>query len=473
MNPVIKYALAALLLLGSSFSHAGEWWSYSNDSYSSKSAAISAAQSGYGVGALCGVETGTNPYNIYYDRSTSSSDECENAGQPYPYGWYFTIYQHFGTCPSQLPYEWSDGSCQAEEEVSCQAGADPRVVEYSPSEMADPDFNTNQAIISNGSCQYDSVGIAGCDAETGSCFYEYEQNGQQSVGSETQPTFFDGTPSMSESSNSDGGSTTYQKDDPTTNPDGSTTQTTTETTTNTTGSGTTVWNDGQYIYVRDSSGTVTQYQRTNTTTTQTDGSSTEVTTTSQTVSTPSSTTTTVNTSSGTATITSQQGTSDGSTTVTTDTYDSNGNLVSSETTKTGATETGDGDETKEGNCGAPNQPTCDVTISGEEHLSDPNITINQSKTSGLSLYDNTLADILAAQDDEGSFLEFIELDFFSGRTCDPAAFSSDYHGSTFQPLAGFCSFYDDDMRPILYWALYMIAVFALFRTYEQAVKGGH
>ncbi|WP_297811134.1 hypothetical protein [uncultured Methylophaga sp.] len=333
-------------------------------------------------------------------------------------------------------------------------------------------FNTNQAIIQNGGCTYDSVGVEECgvypDGEK-ACLYEYTQTDNEAQGSESQPDQYTEGQSPQGNSNDDTGQTSYTEDPPITNPDGSETQTTNETTTNTTGSGTTMWNDEDYIYVRDSTGTTTIYDRQNTTTTNTDGTVEETVVTTKSTQTPTTTTTTVNKNTGNSTTTQNSQSSTSSTTTTTNNYyDAEGNLTGSNSTTTGGNETeNEGDEEKEGNCGAPGQPSCEVTLNGEDQLEDPAIAIEQSGVKqALDTYTESFGEI-----GEGDVSEWtIENPFNLPTTgvCNPAPYSYQYHGKTLNPMTKFCEAYDSTIHPALRYFFYALTAITLYFTFIYA-----
>jgi hypothetical protein len=457
MRPAIKYALAALLLLGATFQAIAADTHYT--SYETAWASCQAAKtSTYGEG--CFNYSAPNPKYV----------QRRNNFEGLTFEKYF--YYISGSCPSGMQDSNGDGLC--EELPQCEAGSDTMFVRYTFTEAQQPNFYTDQAQIQNGGCIYDSVGVEECGVYSDgvkACLFEYSQTDEPATGSESEPEEYTQGDSPQGNTTNDTGQTTYTEDPPVTNPDGSTTQTTNETTTNTTGSGTTMWNDDDYIYFRDSTGTTTVYDRQKTTTTNTDGSVDENVTTTKSTQTPSTTTTTVNKNTGNTTVTNNnQSTTNSTTTTTNNYYDSEGNLTGSDSTTTGGSETeNEGDENKEGNCGAPGQPACDVSLEGEDSLQDPAGILDDNILPKLDEMITKLEE--AGQTDISSDLvQFSPLNLYESGSCDPNAFSTTYHTEQFRPLEGFCSFYDADIRPILAFFFYCLTAWALYLIYANTMR---
>lgn len=489
LNPVIKYAFAALLLLGSTYSNAATWYTASGGILGTTGTQVAAAwcsATSY-CDSMCGhfSVAGNGNETHWYDR-TSASNDCDYAGQPYPYGQTITAAKQTGTCPAQLPYEWSDGSCHSDEEQTCGTDSIDVMWVFNPN---DPNLTSVPIFHSDGTCLFSADSSVIDDPE--SCGM-YERNGEivaackiTVTGLGTTGTQADadmqnngaGTSSYDEEQNlsnqqttssSDGGQTTFTKSEPTSNPDGSTTQTTQETTTNTTGSGTEVWYDDQYIYYRDSSGTTTVYDRTKTTTTNADGSSTEVVDTSRTTQTPSSGTTTINQGSGAVTQSSNGSSTtyyDNSTTV--NNYDSSGNLTDSTTTSDSGT-ADEGDPEEQGNCGAPGQPACEITISGEDHLGDPAAAIAGAGI--ISKFDEYILGMESVgSGDIGDIILDNPLQLPTTGTCNPSSYSVDYHGSNFNGMTKFCQVYDEHLHAMLQFFFYFMTAIAAFLLHHRTI----
>jgi hypothetical protein len=152
----------------------------------------------------------------------------------------------------------------------------------------------------------------------------------------------------------------YNYGAPTTLQDGSITQTDIKTYSELVDSGVSFIQDSNGNYqILSTTGTNTLTIETSTTITQIDGSATETVQTDTSVSTPSTTVTNLNTDGSKISTTTNSATTNYNSTVINN-YDSNGNLTGSQTTQSGIqTESSEND----GNCGAPNQPACNVVLS--------------------------------------------------------------------------------------------------------------
>jgi len=477
-NPAIRYVFAALLLLGSPYCLAGEWWyihylsagagaGLNINDISSPSSSVCDAYIAYSGGSTGG----------YTRISTTSSttESCEayvgNNQWQVRLRWKLTS----GSCPSEISYDDPvSGQCLPadQEPVTCEAGTDPFQVRYTFAELDDPSFDGY--VIQKDGCGYDSVGVDNCGLyadDVKACTYNYEQNGytagEQGGAPEPTPYTAGGIPQTS--IDEDGGATTFVTDPPITNPDGSVTKTTQEITTNTTGSGAEIWNDDTNFYIRDSTGTVTVYDRAKTQTTNTDASIDETITVNRTTQTPSTSTTVINGSTGQVTSTGgTPSTTTNKTTVTNNTYDSDGTLTDSTSTTTGGSEV-EGDENEEGNCGAPGQPPCEVTLRGEDKLTPPD-TLFQDQA--LPVLDQAISEIESVGNDDitGDLLTFNPLNLYEGGTCNPLQFSVDYHSQTFAPLKSFCEYYDSDLRPMFAFLIYVLTAFGLYYIYVRTMR---
>jgi len=364
------------------------------------------------------------------------------------------------------------GICEAPE-LTCETGD---VVIASPiTQDAQGDFVSSGGSGDIGGCGYEYQSFQSCVIlVNGSfqCEYSYESTGQPAIeGSEqlveqVSPNPTDTNPDID--NKEDSSSTTYTTEDPVNNPDGSVTDSSTETTTQTTGEGTTIWNDDNNIYLQDSDGNTFTYQRQRTTTTNTDGSSTETVTTTKTQDNADIDTTIIDRSTGTSSSSSTNVPANVTTTVTNNTYDSSGNLTDTTSTTTGSTD-GQDDETIEGNCGAPNQPSCEVTLEGSDQLTDPSGTFTDSE-SALDARLQQIEDV-TTNDITGSLLQFNPVNLYENQTCNPQAFSSTYKGASFFPFEGFCSFYDEQMRPILSFFFYAMTVFGVYLIWVRTMRG--
>ncbi len=464
-NPVIRYVIAALLLLGSPLTYAGQYAAcYMTGNYSFTEYGQTKQETCYAAGAKY------SNYTVNYFAGSSSCGEFITWGN---HGFASCGITTNATCPAEIPYEHSDGICYAEPEPqTCEVGADPFQVRYTFAELDDPSFDGY--VIQKDGCGYDSVGIENCGLyadNVKACTYNYQQNGSTAgeTGSAPEPTPYTGGGIPQTSIDEDGGSTTFVTDPPITNPDGSVTTTTQEITTNSSGSGAEIWNDDTNFYIRDSSGTVTVYDRTKTQTVNTDASIDETITVNRTTQTPSTSTTVINGSTGQVTSTAgTPSTTTNKNTVTNNTYASDGTLTDSTSTTTGGSEV-EGDENEEGNCGAPDQPPCEVTLRGEDTLTDPT-TLFQDEI--FPMMDEVIADIDAVGNDDitGDLLNFNPLNMYEGGTCNPMQFSVNYHSETFAPLEAFCEYYDSDLRPMFAFLIYVLTAFGLYYIYVRTMR---
>ena len=466
MNPVIRYALAALLLLGSTLSNAAYLWDDNNHrGVHTHATAEEAGQHGSPISGreYCGLQY-TSPTFAYIKTLYTPTQSCTSSGVQ------VTASDNGDPCPSGYQ-ENQQGFC--EPAPQCIAGSKNIFVRYSFTEMQGDTFDTDQALIQNGGCLYDSISVEECGVYpdgTKACLYEYTQTDQAASGTESQPDEYTDGQAPQQSHSDDGGSTTYTQDPTITNPDGSTTQTTNETTTNTAGSGTEVWNDSEHIYVRDSTGTTTIYDRQKTTTTNTDGSVDEHTTTTKTTETPATSTISVNKNNGNVTNSNNStSTTYNQTTTTNNYYDSEGNLTGSDSTTEGGTEP-EGNEDKPGNCGAPDQPDCQVKLQGEDALQDPAGKFDTEVIPQLDERITKIENITSDNDISADLLDINPFDLHAGATCDPTLYTTDYHNSIFRPLESFCSYYDSDMRPIIAFFFYMLTAWGMYQIWTSTMR---
>lgn len=114
----------------------------------------------------------------------------------------------------------------------------------------------------------------------------------------------------------------------------------------------------------NSDGSTTTYTENKVTTTHPDGSITEVITKDTTKDTGDKSELTIDKATGNVTTSTNSGNVNSNNTTTTNNYNSSGSLTGSSSTQSGTAQSGDpGDSEKEGNCGAPGQPPCEVTVS--------------------------------------------------------------------------------------------------------------
>jgi hypothetical protein len=148
------------------------------------------------------------------------------------------------------------------------------------------------------------------------------------------------------------------------------------------------------------------------------------------------------------------------------------------TTKTTTTDTATKptDATADGNCGAPNQPACSVSLGPDTELIFPknNVWVNPDGELALAM-DAAFNDNKVKSDSLDNYiLEKPPFDFTSlgGTTCDPSMGAYTYHGVDSNFLTGFCILHDQTIRPALYWffaGLTFIFVFNRFNRLSEIV----
>lgn len=470
MNPVIRYAFAALLLLGSTQSHAGYGWgigsspNYTPSSYPYLSPSSACNDNGFNE------PYHYKPWTASFESNTSYI--CiNNAG--YNTGIRAKANNNYQNCPAGEQDDPTGYFCveATEPPIVCEAGSDVFTARWSMDQLNTEGFQPH--VIDANGCLYDNTSVVQCgvyaDGVT-ACLYEYTQTDNSTEGATLpQPEEYTDNTSVKQSSSDDTGATTFVKDPPITNPDGSTVQTTQETTVNTSGSGAAIWNDDSHFYIRDSTGTTTIYDRQKTVISNTDGTIDEVVVVSKSNQTPQTDTTIVNKNTGnTSTVNNNQSTTTNKTTTTNNYYDSDGNLTDSTSTTEGGTET-EGDENEEGNCGAPNQPACEVKLNGEDQLKDPSLVLEQSGIiSGIDGYIDEIGEI----GDEDVSAKILENPFSlpSTGTCNPANYNIQYQGVTLNFFDKFCEAYDSTLHPILQFFFYMFTAMTLYFIFLSATQ---
>ncbi len=148
------------------------------------------------------------------------------------------------------------------------------------------------------------------------------------------------------------------------------------------------------------------------------------------------------------------------------------------TTKTTTTDTATKptDSTAEGNCGAPDQPACAVSLGPDTDLIFPknNVWVNPDGELAQAM-DAAFNDNKVKSDSLDNYLlEKPPFDFTSlgGTTCDPSMGAYTYHGVDSNFLTGFCILHDQTIRPALYWffaGLTFIFVFNRFNRLSEIV----
>lgn len=207
--------------------------------------------------------------------------------------------------------------------------------------------------------------------------------------------------------------------------DDGTSTTNSETNTKTSDIGTTIKQIGDTVVRVDASGTIIEIISQLTVNTYTDGTSTSIEQNTVNSSPSNNSNTTYNVVDNTITTTSTtSGPSGTKTTSITNHYDSAGKLISqdSQTSGTGlvsGTGTGQDDETKEGNCGAPGQPVCDVKL---VDTSDEYVSTMQKIQDAMDKIDS---DNKAITD---NFTQNVDDAFDNLTVLNPANFLSKYFG---------------------------------------------
>jgi len=398
-----------------------------------------------------------------------------------------------GTCPSGFADDGS-GTCVAvpvclDSQIETTPGVcinkcdildingNPRVASFSfimgqsPATAIDDVLGCNYSRQSVDTCTLSQEGIA-------TCYYTYSETGEYfGVPAATDSTFVDPIPEQSNADNT--GSTNTDStvvSPPVTNPDSSVTDVTVQNKTTTSGSGAKMWADSSNIYMQDSTGTINQYDKVTTTITNPDGSKSEVISITSGNVTPAITSTVLDKSTATVTSSNISSTTISGGSTTTNNYNSSGTLTDSTVVASGTgSGSGQDDQTVEGNCGAPNQPACDVTLTGEEHLTDPADVLTESGV--LTQRDDNIADLQSgAGEDTGTLFNItngFETSFTSvlgSGTCDGTYGTVDYMGHSFAPFVSFCPVWDSDGRPLMKWFFYMLTLISLYFIYLRAMR---
>ena len=412
MKSVISFVFASLLLLTSSYSYSATLYMYQGNTYTT-------------VADACNVML-SNVYSSFQTRITSiTGNTCYTERYITSYGGYWTsnggtsFTPTQGQCPSGYE-EDEQGFCQEVEQPQCPKGQ----FDYGngcenicvAGNQVQKTFicGTNPvAYVSagdGGSCSYDFTSfdetqknavnpddkVAYCTSiytSTGNYIPDYEPD-EPDIPSQLLPE------SDNRSSSSE---TIIDTSEPVTNPDGSISQTETKTTTQVSGDGFHVIEGDNTITIKDSDGTTTVYSENKTTVTHPDGSITETINqdTNTTTSPVNNTVITKNPPSVTNI------TNEGSTTYYNQTvvnqYDSNGNLTSTTTTQNGSGTSGDGgDSDKEGNCGAPGQPVCQVELSDNSNeYSDQYTRISQQESELADIRQKVVDELADTSEDYG------------------------------------------------------------------------
>lgn len=354
----MRYLYTLIFLLFSSTATAGSWW-WTNGGEIVGTSALSVAETWCSLDSncneICGLSHQTSPTYLYfkYDDLDSPNDEahneCTNGNTAYSSK---QVRQSTGTCPAALPYEHSDGTCQASQECPagqfdygqgceaiCKAGNTEKAW-YSCSHGGDHYADAGDG----GLCEYTFKSVTTADvgfATDGSamCNSTYESTGVYIPDTTLAPQ--NEAPSNNDTDNRQSTTETTAGETTTTdNGDGTSTEQQTTTTTQTQGEGTVIWEENGKVYIQDSSGNVTTTTQETLIERAADNSYTETVTETTTTTTADKQTTVYDNNNGTRTTVSSTGTSSSSQTTTTNTYNSSGIKTSSNSTTSNTGTTG-------------------------------------------------------------------------------------------------------------------------------------
>ena len=404
MKSVISFVLASLLLLTSSYSFSAQLIRYSGatDWYPTYEIACQALDDFF-------------TDDTYTSLSGTSCIRYNSLGSP------ISTYQPFyksGDCPSGYE-EGEDGYCHIVEPDQCPAGqfdygsgcedmcvkGTERTATFVCGSEASlsPIFSTGDG----GSCAYEFLSFDETQVSVGQntayCTLNYVATGEYIPNLEPDDVDIPNDLEPSTDSRVSDSDTTISSSEPVVNPDGSISQTETKTITKTSGSGFNVIDGDNTITIRDTDGTITVYTENKTTVTHPDGSITE--TINQDTNTTTSPVNNTVITKNPPSITNI--TNEGSTTYYNQTvvnqYDSSGNLTSSTTTQNGSGTSGDGgDSEKEGNCGAPGQPVCQVELSdNSDEYSDQYTRISQQESELADIRQKVVDELADTSEDYG------------------------------------------------------------------------
>jgi len=137
------------------------------------------------------------------------------------------------------------------------------------------------------------------------------------------------------------------------------------------------------------------------------------------------------------------------------------------------------DSSIEGNCGADGQPACAIDLGTSEELINGipadyglrNFFINPNGVLATEL-DKMDGIVTPLEDMPDNFLEPLNVNFtMSGGTdCDGSAYSSEYKGSNFPILSGFCQVHDYAIRPALYYFFGGLTLISIIRIFNRASR---
>lgn len=406
MNPVIKYVLTALLLLGSNLSIAGTHdygrWNHQVEGSTTdlsnpwKACTTYHKSSSGNYGWYTTQHSGTQGqaghrlWCNYYDLDNGVVTHYTNRS-----------YITFGivssnvapSCPAGTEYDGTATPKGCYTAVTCTAGENPVTSRFSEEQIKNGEAELTQ----HNGCIYEYSGPIDCrvgvDEQT-YCDMEYRQTGDKAT---TQPESIplnpagelDPLPPTTDTRQTTSETETTSQTSETA-PDGTVTDTTEQQTTETKNQGTVIWNEGNKTFVQTSDGALTVYETTNQTVTYPDGSSDVITTTNWTYTAPNVSTTEFNQQPPSYnSTTGKKGQDKSGSETTTQNYDAQGNKTGQTTTSTGPDAvdndgeecTGPDCEQGEDPCGIEGYPACTVTVEDtSDDFPDELLAIETSKT---------------------------------------------------------------------------------------------
>ena len=484
LSPVIRYAFVALLLLASSSSNAADVWRSYWSEYVASGASVEATCFYYNEKA-----TEILGFPTYYTTNGSSCSVYRSGSGQFKGSSAPVYLSHLG-CEVIGDGSYTDngsGTCEQAPVYSCSSGK-VAVVEVTrpdgglfPSSICIPQTEGEDNL-----CAYDSGIVPITQNNTMALTYTTAPAGETSNSCDTLSPEAGTVLRLPFSPDSLTGQLTDQdtrftsQDDTflppesvcVANGDGSNTCVTISSTTSTyiNGQGTVTSSDGTSVTTTNSAGTTTTNTQTSTSTD--DGNNTVediVTTTTSSHFGSSSTTSTNGNDGSSSTITTPASTPLQSSSTTTTTTYPDGSIVTTSTTDTFQPETPvSGDASVAGSCGAPNQPACEISISGFDAFS-PSTALSES---GINEQLDGVIEIIEAIGDDDISTSVIDIIPFSLPTlgvCNPSAFDITYHGQSANLMTKFCTVYESQLHPIFRFFVYALTLFGLYRVYLQTI----
>lgn len=476
MKSVISFVLASLLLLTSSYSFAAYIWKFPSSQSGEYATYELACQASIGV-------IRHSSYSITgYQTLNANSVRCLMTSPQYGSAYLDLTRSIVAECPSGYE-EQEDGSCALP--AACPKGQFDYGNGCENICVAGNQVNktficgTNPvAYVSagdGGSCSYDFTSFdetkknaVDPDDKVAYCTSVYTSTGNYIPDYEPEEPDIPSQLTPESDNRSSSSETLIDISEPVTNEDGSISQTETKTTTQVSGDGFHVIEGDNTITIKDSDGTTTVYSENKTTVTHPDGSITETINqdTNTTTSPVNNTVITKNPPSVTNI------TNEGSTTYYNQTvvnqYDSNGNLTSSTTTQNGSGASRDGgDSDKEGNCGAPGQPVCQVELSDNSaEYSDQYTRISQQESELADIRQKVVDELADTSEDYGlsGIIDFSVESLVSNFLPLPDSYTCNGITTTFLDGKIFEFEPCEDLQPlreVLAWVFFIYTLFAV------------